>query len=566
MIFLSRARHAMVPVAAIPHAHIVDSLPQAVFICDAAGTYVRINPAYAQLTGYGLDELIGQQALARIHDGAELPVTGETACFPSHISRHRDGRASRVRLSLGRWPQPDGAAPLYVGTALPEASPRETTSSAGWNDGFHDPWTQLPNAAWFRERAALKLQSARQRMRPCALLAVEIDQMARVRDSQGDEMLGQLLQLCGHRIRGTLGPEAVLATVGGGLLVCLLDGDQREVDARIDALLRNLSLPLQGAERSLRLTASIGAALTAQEARIDVGELLHRARVALGAAKAAGGGQSRWFRNAMQSQAEDRLQLEGLLREALERNQFSLVFQPQLHLATGRIRHMEALLRWHCPALGPVSPAAFVPVAEDLGLIVPIGEWVMREACREVGRLRRLLALKGAEPPRVAVNVSAHQLLAPGLVDMVQSALADAGLGPEHLEIEITESIFLNDADRALATLESLRQLGIELAIDDFGTGYSSFSYLTQFPFNRLKIDRSLVMNVDQPGKGYAIVAAIVSLAHALGMKVTAEGMETPAQAEQLQALQCDDIQGYGFHRPLQPKVLERLLLSAPPG
>jgi EAL domain-containing protein (putative c-di-GMP-specific phosphodiesterase class I) len=191
----------------------------------------------------------------------------------------------------------------------------------------------------------------------------------------------------------------------------------------------------------------------------------------------------------------------------------------------------------------------------------------MREACREVGRLRRLLALKGAEAPRVAVNVSAHQLLAPGLVDMVQSALADAGLGPEHLEIEITESIFLNDADRALATLESLRQLGIELAIDDFGTGYSSFSYLTQFPFDRLKIDRSLVMNVDQPGKGHAIVAAIVSLAHALGMKVTAEGMETPAQAEQLRALQCDDIQGYGFYRPLQPKVLERLLLlGMPPG
>jgi len=389
--------------------------------------------------------------------------------------------------------------------------------------------------------------------------------MARVRDSQGDEMLGQLLQLCGHRVRGTLGPDGVLATLGGGLLACVLDGDQREIDARIESLLRNLSLPLQGADRSLRLTASIGAAIALPEVRIDAVELLHRARVALGAAKAGGGAQSRWFRNAMQSQAEDRLQLEGLLREALERNQFSLVFQPQLHLATGRIQHMEALLRWQCPALGPVSPAAFIPVAEDIGLIVPIGEWVMREACREVGRLRRLLALRGAEAPRVAVNVSAHQLLAPGLVEMVQSALADAGLGPEHLEIEITESIFLQEADKALATLESLRQLGIELAIDDFGTGYSSFSYLTQFPFDRLKIDRSLVMNVDRPGKGYAIVAAIVSLAHALGMKVTAEGMETPTQGEQLKALQVDDIQGYGFYRPLQPKVLERLLLGAPP-
>ena len=552
-------------VATISNLDLVDSLPQAVFVCNAAGAYLHVNPAYAQLSGYTRDELVGHHTIARVHDGVELPAAGAPRCFPSWICRHRDGRVSRVLLSLGAWPQADGAAPLYVGTAMPERSQSDATGPGGWNDGFHDAWTQLPNAAWLRERTALKLQSARQRLRPCALLVIEVDQMARVRDSQGDEMLGQLLQLCGHRIRGTLGPEAVLATLGGGLLACVLDGDQREIDARIESLLRNLSLPLQGADRSLRLTASIGATIAAPEVRIDATELLHRARVALGAAKAGGGAQARWFRNAMQSQAEDRLQLEGLLREALERNQFSLVFQPQLHLATGRIQHMEALLRWQCPALGPVSPAAFIPVAEDIGLIVPIGEWVMREACREVGRLRRLLALKGGRPPRVAVNVSAHQLLSPGLVEMVQSALADAGLGPEHLEIEITESIFLQDADRALATLESLRQLGIELAIDDFGTGYSSFSYLTQFPFDRLKIDRSLVMNVDQPGKGYAIVAAIVSLAHALGMKVTAEGMETPAQAEQLEALQCDDIQGYGFHRPLQPKVLERLLLGAPP-
>ena len=555
----------MSSIATVPNLELVDSLPQAVFVCDAAGTYLHINPAYAQLTGHAPDGLVGHQTIALIHDGVELPAAGAPTTFPSWISRHRDGRVVRVRLSLGAWPQADGAAPFYVGTALPELPPRDTTAAAGWNDGFHDAWTQLPNAAWLRERTALKLQSARQRLRPCTLLVIEIDQMTRVRDSQGDEMLGQLLQLCGHRIRGTLGPDAVLATLGGGLLACVLDGDQPEIDTRVEGLLRTLSLPLQGADRSLRLTASIGAAIATPETRVDAVELLHRARVALGAAKAGGGAQSRWFRNAMQSQAEDRLQLEGLLREALERNQFSLVFQPQLHLATGRIRHMEALLRWQCPALGPVSPAAFIPVAEDIGLIVPIGEWVMREACREVGRLRRLLALRGAEAPRVAVNVSAHQLLAPGLVEMVQSALADAGLRPEHLEIEITESIFLQDADKALATLESLRQLGIELAIDDFGTGYSSFSYLTQFPFDRLKIDRSLVMNVDQPGKGYAIVAAIVSLAHALGMKVTAEGMETPTQAEQLTALQCDDIQGYGFSRPLQPKALEKLLLGAPP-
>ena len=553
----------MSSLAAVRNADIVDTLPQALFACDARGVYLRVNPAYERLTGHAAHALVDRETIALVHGAFELPPGPESLSRPSWTSRHRDGRTLPFQLVLTAMPQQDDAPHRWLGTMVP-ASPRETQALARWNDGFHDAWTQLPNVAWLRERAALKLQAARQRQRPCALLVVELDQMARLRDSQGDEMLGQVLQLCAHRIRGALGPEAVLATLGGGLLACLVDGDTHEVDVRIDAMLHSLSLPMQGADRSLRLTACIGAAISNLENRTDVSELMHRARVALGAAKAAGAAQARWFTGAMQSQAEGRLQLEGLLREALERNEFSLVFQPQLHLSTGRIQHMEALLRWQSPTLGAVSPAAFIPVAEDIGLIVAIGEWVMREACREVGRLHRLLARKGGVAPRVAVNVSAHQLLSPGLVEMVQSALVDAGLGPEHLEIEITESIFLNDAARALATLESLRQLGIELAIDDFGTGYSSFSYLTQFPFDRLKIDRSLVMNVDQPGKGYAIVSAIVSLAHALGMKVTAEGMETPAQAAALEALKCDDVQGYGFARPLQPKALERLLTGAP--
>jgi len=193
---------------------------------------------------------------------------------------------------------------------------------------------------------------------------------------------------------------------------------------------------------------------------------------------------------------------------------------------------------------------------------VPIGEWVLREACREVGRLRRMLLGKSAEVPQVAVNVSARQLLQPGLIDLVKSALDDAGLLPEHLEIEVTESVLLGDTEGALATLEGLRALGVGLAIDDFGTGYSSFSYLTQFPFDRLKIDRSLIINIDKPGKGYAIVSAIVSLAHALEMLVTAEGVETAEQAEALKSLQCDDVQGYWFSRPLAPKALERVLTA----
>lgn len=573
---------------------LVDSFPQGVLVCDAQGVFLRVNAAYERLTGYSSAQLVGTAAtLAQVHDAVEL--LGRSAQLPFDVApgalgqpvilaraeeapaspaaelrpqawtyRRRDGSTLRVQIDWLRLGgrAGGGAGARFAAVVTADAQGRDLVDKP-WHDGLQDAWTQLPNAAWFQERAALKLQLARQRQGACAVVVLEIDQMARLRDSLGDERLGEVLQLCGHHARGVIGPDAVLATLGNGLLACLVEGEPQAVDAVIASLQRRLAQPIQFLERSLRLTASVGAAACLPELGAGTGEWLHRARVALGAAKsAATGGQARWFKDAMQAEAVDRLELERLLREALEHDQFSLVFQPQVNLATGRILLMETLLRWQCPGRGSISPATFVPVAEDIGLIIPIGEWVLRQACREVGRLRRLLAGKSAEVPQVAVNVSARQLLQPGLIDLVKSALDDAGLAPEHLEIEVTESVLLGDTEGALATLEGLRELGVGLAIDDFGTGYSSFSYLTQFPFDRLKIDRSLIVNIDQPGKGYAIVSAIVSLAHALEMLVTAEGVETVEQADALKRLQCDEVQGYWFSRPLAPAALERVLLA----
>jgi len=576
---------AHTPAASLHDSDIVDMLSLGLFVCDAEGRYLRVNPSYEALTGYAAHELVGCATLAQLHDpeelaqrAGELPLrlsraepgapaqrtlradAGEYPAPRTWTYRRRSGGTLQVQLSLARLP-PDGTGAVhYLGVAT-QAEGEHESSPINWHDGFQDAWTQLPNAIWWQERAALKLQFARQRRVPCCVLVLEIDQMARLRDSMGDDMLGQVLQMFGHRIRGTVGPETVLASLGGGLLACVLEGDVPEIDNLTGILLRRLSQPLQLFDRSLRLTASIGASICLPDRdRVEAGELLHRARVALGTAKTAGGAQSRWFRKAMQAEAIDRLELEGLLRQALEKKQFSLVFQPQVNLETGHIVLMETLLRWQCPGRGAISPAVFIPVAEDIGLIAAIGEWVLREACREVGRLRRLLAGRQALVPQVAVNVSALQLLQPGLITLVQNALQDAGLEPAHLEVEVTESVLVGDAASALATLESLRQLGVGLAIDDFGTGYSSFSYLTQFPFDRLKIDRSLVVNIDRPGKGHAIVSAILSLAHALDMRVTAEGVETGEQAEALKTLGCDEVQGFWFSRPLTPKALERVL------
>ncbi|MFT4189986.1 MAG: EAL domain-containing protein [Comamonas sp.] len=569
---------------------IVDAVPQGVLVCDAQGVFLRVNAAYERLTGYAAHELVnGSTTVAQVHEAAELllrggqlpfdtargalgqPVilarspTGGTppATGPAAVWRYRrsDGSTLNVQVAWSRLAGGHGAE-RYMAVVVPDSGGRDPLQNAGYDD-FHEGWTQLPNVAWFQTQATHQLQLTHQRERASAVLVLEIDHMARLRDSLGDALLGQVLQLCGSHVRGVVGPDAVLAALDHGLLACLVEGDEPQVDVLIGKLQCRLAQPIQLADRHLRLMVSVGATACPPQAPIDAGELVHRARVALGAAQAAPiGGQARWFQESMRAEAMDRLELEGLLRDALEKQQFSLVFQPQVNLATGRILLMETLLRWQCPGRGSISPSVFVPVAEDLGLIVPIGEWVLREACREVGRLRRLLAGQAGEVPQVSVNVSARQLLQPGLIELVQSALDDAGLAPEHLEIEVTETVLLGDTEGALATLEGLRVLGVGLAIDDFGTGYSSFSYLTQFPFDRLKIDRSLIVNIDQPGKGYAIVSAIVSLAHALEMLVTAEGVETAGQAEALKRLDCDDVQGYWFSRPLAPQALERVLMA----
>ncbi|KAF1021377.1 MAG: putative signaling protein [Paracidovorax wautersii] len=460
-------------------------------------------------------------------------------------------------------PQREGAGERHVLTVTPVSSRTLAAPASHWFSSHFDSRTHFPNAAWFEERAALRLHVCQARRANAAVLVLEVDPAGRLRDSLGDDILADILQRCGGHVREIMGSGVVLAALGNGLLACWIEGEAASIEALAGRLQRAWARPFNLGERPVRLALRIGAAAVLPQARADVRELLHRARVALGSARDDGLGDAlRWYRPAMQNEAIDRLELEALLPQALERKQFSLAFQPQVNLATGRIQLMEALLRWQCPGKGNISPATFVPVAEDTGLIVPIGEWALREACREVGRLRRLLAGRATEVPPVAVNVSARQFMQPGLVGLIRSALDDAQLEPEHLEIEMTESVLLGDTAGVQTTLDALRAMGVRLAIDDFGTGYSSFSYLTQFSFDRLKIDRSLVVNVDQPGKGYAIVSAIVSLAHALEMLVTAEGVETAAQAEALKRLRCDDVQGYWFSRPLAPKALERALLG----
>jgi EAL domain-containing protein (putative c-di-GMP-specific phosphodiesterase class I) len=245
-----------------------------------------------------------------------------------------------------------------------------------------------------------------------------------------------------------------------------------------------------------------------------------------------------------------------MLRDAIERQQLHLVYQPQVTLSNGRIAQVETLLRWNHPQRGLISPVEFVPVAEEAGLIEQIGEWVIRTACRDAGKLLRLTGTL----PRFAVNVSPQQFQRQNLFETIREALEDAALDPSYLEVEITEGVLLGDTEQAVQTLFALRDLGVEVAVDDFGTGYSSLAYLTRFPLNRLKIDRSFVMRMSTDPQCAALVGAIIAMAHALKLRVTAEGVETAEQAAQLEALGCDEAQGFWFSRPITVAALRNLL------
>ncbi|MDE2297907.1 MAG: EAL domain-containing protein, partial [Burkholderiales bacterium] len=302
----------------------------------------------------------------------------------------------------------------------------------------------------------------------------------------------------------------------------------------------NARCEVQGAMVAVR--ASVGITMVPSEGG-DVDALLEQADLALYAAKAGGGGECRVFEPHMAALMRRRQRIEQALRHALEREELSLVFQPQVDLATSRVIGFEALLRWRHAELGEVPPAEFVPVAEEAGLIRAIGQWVMAQACRE--------AMRWPDALSVSVNVSPVQAMSHDLIEVAQAALHDSGLAANRLELEITESVFMNDSDATLAVLRALRESGIRIALDDFGTGYSSLAYLRRFPFDTLKIDRSFVRELMSRRDSQAIVKMIIGLAGTLRMKIVAEGVEEPAQAHMLERYGCDSMQGYLVARPM---------------
>jgi predicted signal transduction protein with EAL and GGDEF domain len=362
-----------------------------------------------------------------------------------------------------------------------------------------------------------------------------------------------------QRLRASIRLGDTAARLGGDEFILLLEDldDPADAVAVVEHFLKRLQEPFQIGGREVAVGASIGVAFTAAEGLLPE-DLLRQADVAMYAAKARGRGHYILYDPSMDAYPRERLELEADLRRALERGELLLYYQPIVELATGRIAGVEALLRWHHPERGLVAPAQFIPLAEETGLIVPIGRWVLHEACRQAQAWRQ--RYPAAPPLVVSVNLSGRQFQHPCLVDDVATALRETGLEPSCLKLEITESVAMEAGPTTVQILQALRGLGVQLAIDDFGTGYSSLAYLRRFPVNTLKIDRAFVDGLGQEEQDTAIVQSVLALARTLGLSVTAEGVEAPEQIAELRALACDEGQGYYFASPQPAEAVEALL------
>ncbi|MGF1614003.1 MAG: EAL domain-containing protein [Gammaproteobacteria bacterium] len=431
---------------------------------------------------------------------------------------------------------------------------------------YFDPVTGLPNREHFKERLSQAIELAKRHQRKLATLFLDLDNFKRINDTLGHSIGDQLLQAVGGRLLGSVrsAEEAGradmadhVARLGGDEFTVLLGEVQgHEEPARIaQRLLEILSMPLMLGGHEVFITPSIGIALFPEDGE-DTETLVKNADTAMYHAKRAGRNLYQFFNESMNVVALHRLKMENQLRKALERNELYLVYQPQMDLFNAQVDGVEALIRWRNPELGQVSPAEFIPLAEETGFIIPIGEWVLRTACAQAKRWRD----EGVPLVRIGVNISAVQFVQPGFTRLVADIVQASGLEPHRLELEITESVLAKDLDLALANLKALKAIGLQLAIDDFGTGYSSLSYLKRFPIDRLKIDQSFVRNINSDPDDAAIASSVIAMARSMELSVIAEGVETGAQLRFLETKQCDEIQGYYLSPPLSAEEVVSLL------
>jgi diguanylate cyclase (GGDEF)-like protein len=421
----------------------------------------------------------------------------------------------------------------------------------------YDELTGLANRTLFNERLREAHQHVRRGGRNLALLHINLDRFKLLNDSLGHEVADQLLRQVGRRLSAELTEADTVARLSADEFAVLFNtyGNLTTMARVATRLLAKLRSPLSISGHELVISACVGIALLPDSAR-DIAALVTQANMAMQHAKHLGGNNFQFYTESLQARTLERLQLEIQLRRAIEEGQLEVFYQPKLELASGRLSSAEALVRWRHPTRGMVPPGEFIGLAEETGLIADIGEFVLRQACRQSREWQR----QGLRPIRVSVNLSVHQLRQGKLVSLVRQVLDEAGLMPEYLELELTESQLLDSVEHIISTFKQLRELGVKLAIDDFGTGYSSLSYLKRFPVDYVKIDQAFIRGLNEGTEDAAITRAIIAMAHSLELKVVAEGVENAEQLAFLKAHYCDEVQGYLISRPVEASAMGDIL------
>jgi len=537
----------------------VCNMSQGLVMFDAAGRLVIHNPRYAELYRLEPDALASGQSL---RDLLDLRIASGT------FSGDPDAYIETLRRTIEAGETISQFVELDDGRTIAVVS--QPMAGGGWvathediteqrraqmkieHMARHDALTDLANRVLLRERLTEALLHVERGQR-LAVLCLDLDQFKSVNDSLGHPVGDELLRVVANRLRGCVREADTIARLGGDEF-CILQtdivdaADAERLAQRISDAIR---APYSLHGHSINVDVSIGIALAPTDGS-DANDLIKHADMALYGAKADGRGVFRFFEPTMDARMKARRALELALRRAFENGEFELYYQPMLNLNQGSARCCEALLRWHCPERGMVSPGEFIPVVEEMGLIVALGEWVIRQACRDAAQWPGDIC--------VAVNLSPTQLIHKSLLPTVLSALAAAQLPARRLELEITEAVLMQNTEITLQTLHQLRELGIRISMDDFGTGYSSLSYLRSFPFDKIKIDRCFINGLDNSAESSAIVQAVTGLAESLGMTTTAEGVETAEQLERVRALGCTDVQGFYYSRPVPVRELAKLL------
>ena len=551
-------------------AAIVHAMPDTIFMMDRDGTHLDYRDTHragsptmpAEPPSCRMAEPMPADAAEAIRRGIAMAIDrGELQSAYYQLPTAEGTRHYEARIA------PSGADTVI--TIVRDVTALKLNEERIRRLAYFDPLTGMPNRLHFLERADRELLDARSRNRQLALLFLDLDGFKRINDTLGHNAGDILLQSVAARLKETVRSSDIVERPGhddGGVHFARLGGDEftivlpdltdaSVVDRVADRVLAALNRPFQIAGRTITMTASIGIAVYPDDGS-DAAALLKHADTAMYHAKDEGRNNWQMYRRTLTNKAAARLAMETDLRQALEDHEFRLVYQPQVEARDGRIVGMEALIRWQHPERGLITPADFIPVAEESGLIVPIGHWVIRTACQQV----RAWQSAGVRTPRVAVNLSARQVRAPEFVGSVLAILAETGISAELLELELTESILMDPDAERIEGLHDLRARGVHFSIDDFGTGYSSMAYIKRFPIGMLKIDQSFVRGLPDSADDAGIVTAILAMARSLRLDAIAEGVETSEQSMFLQRAQCPKLQGYLFSRPLAADAMEQLL------